>query len=302
MTYDVVIAGGGPAGLAAALNLGRARRSVLLTDGPVARNAAATHVHGFLTRDGTPPAEMRRLGREQLKAYPKVEVREEPIEAIEGEAGAFVVRLASGTVTARRILLCTGMVDVLPDLEGFKELWGVSIFQCPYCHGWEVQDRRFGYLATSPESLTFPLLLREWTSEVTTFTGGAFEVPREVRESYAAAKVKLEERRVARLVAEDGHLAAVELEDGEAVACEVLFAHPAQRQVDLVASLGLALDPKGYVEFNPMSGETSVRGIYAGGDLVTFKQSATLAAASGAAAAGGLNHDLAAELATSGLL
>src|SRR5688572_29645001 len=166
MTYDIVIVGGGPAGLSAALTLGRARKRVLHCDAGPRRNAAAEHVHNFVTQDGTTPAEFRRIARRQLERYSNVETRDVSVEEVRGERGAFVVRLASGAVEARRILLCTGMIDDLPDIDGAPALWGTSIFQCPYCHGWEVQDRRFGLLAQSVEMLDFALFLRGWTSDV----------------------------------------------------------------------------------------------------------------------------------------
>src|SRR5687768_10156835 len=149
MTYDVLIVGGGPAGLSAALTLGRGRKHVLLCDAGPPRNAAAEHMQNFVSRDGTPPPEFRRIAREQLEAYPNVEVRDVRIEELRGKRGNFNARLASGDVQARRVLLCAGMIDELPDLEGFRALWGTSVFQCPYCHGWEHRDRRFGVLASS---------------------------------------------------------------------------------------------------------------------------------------------------------
>ena len=164
----------GQPGLAAGLMLGRARKRVLLCDAGPPRNAAAVHVHGFVTRDGITPAEFRRIGREQLEAYPGVEAREVRVEDIRGELGAFDVRLTPGSVQARRIILCTGMIDELPEIDGFRALWGTSVFQCPYCHGWEIQNQRFGYLAPNLEALTFPLLLRSWTSDVTVLTDGSF--------------------------------------------------------------------------------------------------------------------------------
>ena|SRR5690349_9032753 len=158
--YDVIIVGGGPAGLQAALTLGRGRKRVLLCDAGPPRNAAAVHVQNFVTRDGTPPSEFRRIAREQLAAYPSVQIASSRVEEISGSIGAFRVRLDTGPVEARRVLLCTGMVDELPAIEGFADLWGTAIFACPYCHGWEVQDRRFACLATNAEMMTFAIFLR----------------------------------------------------------------------------------------------------------------------------------------------
>lgn len=295
MRYDVIIVGGGPAGLAAALTLGRARRRVLLCDSGPPRNAAAVHVHNFLTRDGTPPAELRRIGREQLRPYASVEVRDARVEAIHGERDAFEARLSDGSVEARRILLCTGMIDELPALEGFRALWGTSIFQCPYCHGWEVRDRSFGWLAPSAEFLAFALLLRGWTSDVVALTDGRFAVPAEVRAQLEAAGVPIEERPITRLVAREDRLEHIELAEGEPLRRDVLFARPPQRQVPLVESLGLELDPAGHVRVNDPHRETSTPGIYAAGDLQTPMQAAIAAAAAGMLTAAMINHALALE-------
>jgi thioredoxin reductase len=302
MSYDVVIVGGGPAGLSAALALGRGRKRVLFCDSGPRRNAAAEHIHNFVTRDGTTPTELRRIGREQLAAYASIDARDVGVEEIRGQRGAFDVHLATGKVQARRVLLCTGMIDEMLEIDGFRELWGTSIFQCPYCHGWEIQDQRWGYLAASAQMLEFPLLLRGWTSDVVVFTGGGFEVPAEVRARLAAAGVAIEERRIGGLVARGGRLERVALADGASLPCGVLFAHPPQRQVELVRSLGLALNPAGFVQVEEMRRETSIPGIYAGGDLVTPMQGAILAAASGTHAAAMLNHELTVELATSGAM
>ena len=305
MIYDVVIVGGGPAGLSAALALGRARKRVLLADAGVRRNAAAEHIQNFVTRDGTPPDEFRRLGREQLASYPNVTIRDARVAAISGSKGAFRVDLGDQAVDARRILLCTGMVDEVLPLEGFRELWGRSIFQCPYCHGWEVQDRPWGYLAHSPEPahlVLFATMIRGWTRDVVAFTGGAFEVPAEAQQALRVAGVRLETAPIARLVAKDGRLVAVELDDGTRVEREVLFAHPPQRQVDIVGALGVALDADGFVQVDPMRRETSVPGIHAAGDLATRMQAAIAAAASGMHAAAMLNMELTMELTASGAI
>ena len=309
MLYDVVMVGGGPGGLAAALTLGRARKRVLLCDAGPRRNAKAEKLYNFVTRDGTPPDEFRRIGREQLKTYPKVEVEDVHVEAITGERGAFEVSLSNRKVQARRILLCTGMVDEALPIEGFRELWGKSIFQCPFCHGWEVQDQKWGVLLHGPEAhafLHFALLVRGWTKDVTVFTNQACEVAEESCQQLQAAGVRIETAKVKRLISrkKDGHdhLESIELANGEIIPCDVLFTHPPQHQVALVQSLNLNLDEHGFVLADAMKCETSTPGIYAAGDLSTRAQGAVLAAATAVRAAGMINFELTTELAVSGAL
>ena len=290
--YDVLIVGGGPAGLAAALSLGRARKRVLLCDSGARRNAKALQVHNFVTRDGTPVDEFRRTGREQLERYLSVEICDEHVETISGVCGAFEVHFSDRNVVARRVLLATGMVDELPNIEGFQALWGTSIFQCPYCHGWEVQDRRFGHLASSVETLTFPHILRAWSSDVVVFTNAAFAIPADVRTRLEKAGIPIEERAITRLTSDGGHLTQVEFKEGAPVPCEILFAHPKQHQVSLVQALGLGLNPQGFVQVDDMHRETSTRGIHAAGDLTTPMQAAIAAAAAGTFTAAMLNHAL----------
>lgn len=297
MIYDVVIVGGGPGGLAAALSLGRGRKRVLLADSGPRRNAAAVHMQNFVSRDGTPPSEFRAIARQQLNAYPSVEARDERVESITGERGDFQVTLASGVVTARRVLLCTGMIDELLPLPGFRELWGTSIFQCPYCHGWEIREQRWAYLATELERLPFVLLMRGWTNDVVVLTGASLDIPPEWHEKFAAAGVRIESRAITRLVEREQKLEAVELADGTRVECDALFAHPPQRQVDLVSALGVKLDDHGFVDVHAMTRETSVPGIYAAGDSMGRMQAAIFAAAAGAHAAAIINHELTTELA-----
>lgn len=294
MLYDVVIVGGGPAGLSAALALGRGRRRVLLCDSGARRNAAAERIYNFVTRDGTPPDEFRRIAREQLSQYPSVQVRDDRVLSLSGARGAFRLESTAGTVEARRVLLCTGMVDTTLPVDGFSELWGHSIFQCPYCHGWEVQDRRWGFLAGPAEwshLVPFIVKLTGWTSDLTVFTGG-LEVPDDVQRVFRKANIRVEAAPVTRLHAKDGRLENVELSDGRRLPCEALFAHPPQKQVELVRALGIELDDDGYVRVDPVKRETSMQGVYASGDLTTRMQGAALAAASGMQAAAALNAEL----------
>jgi len=288
---DVVIVGGGPAGLSAALILGRARKRVLLLDAGTPRNAAAQEIHNFVTRDGTPPAELRRIAHAELAGY-GVEIRDVRATGIDGVRGAFEVQTERGPVGARRVLLAVGVIDELPDTPGYRDLWGTAIFQCPYCHGWEVQGRAFGFLSPSLEMLDYGLVLRAWSDQVVTFTNGAFAVPPEAAARFAAANAPLEERRI-----RHHHRDAIELDDGTQVAVDVLFARPPQRQTDLVRQSGVALDDNGFVAVSPQM-ETSRPGIYAAGDLVAKVQGAHFSVAAGAQAAHALHRELAIELAT----
>jgi len=302
--YDAVIVGGGPAGLSAALALGRARKRVLLCDAGPRRNAAAERVHNFVTRDGTPPEEFRRIARSQLAAYPNVEVRDEPVANVTGSKGAFRMTVDTESLEARRIVLCTGMIDELPPLEGLRELWGHSVFQCPYCHGWEVQDRVWGYLARAEQVshlVPFASQLRGWTRHVVVFTNGAFELEHDARERLHAAGIRVVTAPVARLLAPQGQLESIELAGGDRIACEVLFFHPPQRQVEVVRTLGLALDADGFVQVDPMRRETSIPGIFAAGDSTSRLQAAIVAAAAGMQAAAMVNLELSMELASPGL-
>jgi thioredoxin reductase len=303
--YDVVIIGGGPAGLSAALALGRARKHVLLCDSGPRRNARAVHVHNFVTQDGVTPEEFRRVAREQLSHYPNVVIEDVLVHGVTGAKGAFHVVTTTRTVETRRILLCTGMIDEMLPLDGFRELWGHAVVQCPYCHGWEARDRPWGYLAR-PEHAShlqmFALQLRGWTNNVCVFTHGEFEVPAAAQHQLTAAGVHIEAGRISRLVARAEHLEAIELANGTRVACELLFAHPPQHQVDVVRALAVTLDSDGFVQVDSMSRETSVPGVFAAGDLTTRMQAAIAAAASGMQAAAMINVELTMELAASGAL
>jgi len=295
---DVLIAGGGPAGLQAAVTLGRARKRVLVVDGGPRRNARAGHLNNFVSRDGIAPADFRREARAQIAKYPNVSFRDEPVDAVTGARGDF----RAGAIRARRVLLATGMIDELPALEGLEPLWGHSVFQCPYCHGWEARQGRWGYYApdaTAPHVGPFVMMLLGWSPEVTVFTD---RIGDDVRRNLVAAKVRIESAGVKRLVSAAGQLEAVELGDGKRVACDALLMHPPQKQVALVGALGVALDDEGFVKTDPMTRETSIAGIYAAGDLTTRGQAAVLAAAAGMQAAAAINAELTAELVASGAL
>jgi thioredoxin reductase len=290
MNYDVVIVGGGPAGMAAALTLGRGCKKVLLCDAGTPRNAAAHAINNFVSQDGINPAEFRRVSREQLQKYPLVSVQKLLLEGISTIDGGFSVQSAEGSFTARRVLLALGMVDELPALPGYRELWGEGLFQCPYCHGYELKDKAWGFWPASAQWLEFGLFLTGWTRDVMIFTNGDYEVPIEVREKLTRAKIVIEERKIIGLRGAQGKLCGVQV-GGAEIAREALVVRPPQVQTRLVQSLGVALDEQGFVKINAQH-QTSVSGIYAAGDLTTMAQGALVAAASGMMAAAMLNHEL----------
>lgn len=291
MIYDVVVVGGGPAGLQAALTLGRARKHVLLCHAGPPRNAAAHQLHNFVTRDGIAPAEFRALAREQLTPYPNVEQRDFRVRAIEGTQSDFVLEGDGAVVRARRVLLTMGMIDELPPIAGLAERWGHSVFQCPYCHAWEIQEGHFGVLADSEMMLEFSMFLRGWSRSVVAYTNAAVTPSAELIARLESAGVHLETAKLLRLGGLAPSLEQVELEDGRLLRCDALFARPPQRQPDLVNALGLKLDTMGFVQVDEQQ-QSSVAGIYVAGDMLTPRQSAVTAASSGMMAAAMLNHTL----------
>src|SRR5512140_1074406 len=210
MTFDVAVIGAGPAGLASSLALCRARKRVVLFDAWPPRNAAATEVRGYVTQDGTAPAEIRRIALDQLAAYEGFQLREEArVVAIRRDGARFAVEAGPHSVLARRVLLAVGLIDDLPDLPGYRELWGTSLFQCPYCHAWEVRDGTFGYLAPDNGCADWATLLRAWTKDLVIFTSAAFAIEPELRDGLARAKIRVEERQVGALRTDRGREAAV---------------------------------------------------------------------------------------------
>jgi thioredoxin reductase len=283
MTYDVVIVGGGPAGLAAALALARARRSTLLLDDGEPRNGASPILHGFVTRDGCTVEEFRGAAHAQLQQYPLLDIQRARAERVDGSRDGYEVRLANGgVVLCRRVLLCTGLEDELPELPGLRELWGKAAFECPYCHGWEVRDKVLGYL-TDGDCRELALLLHSWGSHVVVFSGGRPLDP-ELKKMLTGRDIACEERELARLIQGGGGLQAVELTDGTQVPCEALFLQPRRRHTALVQSLRLELDSDGMVRVTS-DNRTSLAGVSAAGDLTGHAHGALKAAADGSAAA-----------------
>jgi thioredoxin reductase len=295
--WDVVVVGGGAAGLSGALMLGRARRTVLVVDAGEPRNAPAEGVHGLLGRDGMPPAELLERGRAEVRAYGG-EIRGGEVESVERAGDLFAVRLAGGgTVRARRLLVTTGLVDELPDLPGLRERWGRDVVHCPYCHGWEVRDRAIGVLATGPMSVHQALLFRQWSADVTFFPHRAPAPDQQQAEQLAARGIAVVPGELAALEVAGDRLAGVRLADGTLVAREVLAVAPRMvARAGLLAALGLRAveHPSGAGEHVPAdpTGRTEVPGVWVAGNVTDLSAQVGTAAAAAAVAAAHLNADL----------
>lgn len=290
--YDVVVAGGGPAGLSAALVLGRARRRVAVVDAGAPRNAAAARMQGYLSRDGMPPAGLLAAGRAEVARY-GVELIDDRLVAAER---GFVIRLSGGRVlTARRLLIATGVRDELPDIPGAAERWGRDLLHCPYCHGWEVRDQPVGVLGTQSGAVEHALLVRQWSADVIFFVHTSGPSPAE-RLQLAARGIGIVTGEVSRLVVDAGRLTGVELADGRVVPRTAVFIRPGNvpHADGLLTSLGCAVDEAGFVTADA-SGRTSTDGVWAAGNVVNPRAQVITAAGTGAAAAIAINADLVAE-------
>lgn len=284
---DVIIVGGSFAGLSAALQLGRARRTVTVLDTNTQRNRYAAHAHGILGHDGKPPRQILSEARAQLAHYPTVRVIPTRAETIAGAFDQFSVGTEDGeTLSSRRILLSHGIIDQFPDLPGFAESWGISVLHCPYCHGFEVADGRLGIVYSGPSAFHMGTLLADWSQRLTLLADG-HTLPADELAKLAAQNVSVVLPKVSRLDQLAGQISAAVLETGERVPLDALFAHPRQKiSANFHEQLGLALTegPLGEVIKVDEMFETSRRGVFAAGDVASLMQSANLAMGNGALA------------------
>ncbi|WP_024806514.1 NAD(P)/FAD-dependent oxidoreductase [Nocardia sp. BMG51109] len=297
--YDVVVVGGGAAGLNGALMLARARRSVLVIDAGDPRNAPAEGVHGLLARDGMPPAELVERGREEVRSYGG-QVVAGTVESATRD-GDFAVTLAGGrTVRACRLLVATGLTDELPEVAGLWDRWGRDVVHCPYCHGWEARDQPIGVLANGPMSVHGALLWRQWSDDVTLFCHTMDAPTGEQAEQLAARGIRVVTGEVAALDIVDDRLAGVRLSDGSTIARRVLAAPPRMvARAGFLAGLGLrpVPHPSGMGEHIPAdpTGRTEVPGVWAAGNVTDLSAQVGNAAAAGALAGAQINADLVTE-------
>lgn len=295
MLHDVIIIGGGFAGLAAAMPLARARRRVLLIDAGQPRNRFAAHSHGFLGQDGVAPADIQARGMAELSAYPTFTLLRGNVVGATGTLDTFTVTLADGsTLKGRRLILATGVRDDLPAIPGMKERWGVGALHCPYCHGYEVAGRPLGVLGTQAGSDMKALLVTDW-GPVTLFTQDAFLPGAEMMVRLTEHGITVERVPITEMLGEAPSLSAVKLADGRVLPLAALFVGPRTHMASpLALQLGCAMEEGHsgpYLRINEGK-ETSVPGIFAAGDATMQMHSATLSVASGMLAGVGAHRSL----------
>ena len=299
---DVVVVGGGAAGLSAAVALARSRRSVLVFDAGDPRNATAGHVHNFLTRDGASPAEIIEMARAEVRSYGG-RVRTERVTAVTREEGGFRVEAGTGAVTARRVLFATGLRDELPEIPGLVERWGIDVLHCPYCHGWEVRDRRIGVLVTGPAAIHQALLFRQLSPHVTVLQHTGPALSDDQYEQLHAVGVGVVAGTVAQVEFGPDGLSGVRTADGRVVELDALVVAPRfVASGELLAVLGV--EPVDVVMGEHVigtripsepTGATTAPGVWVAGNITDIQAQVVSSAAAGLAAAAAINADLIAE-------
>jgi thioredoxin reductase len=272
--------------------LGRARRRTLVVDEGIPRNAPSPTAHSLFTRDGTAPAELLRIAREQLVPYDTVESRHGRVTSVSRDDERFSVRLADGTeVATRRVLLALGVRDILPEIEGVSALWGRGVLHCPYCHGWEVRDEPLALYADGAVAMEMAPLLMQWSRKLLLCTGGPDRLADADREALIGIGVRIVDTPVQRLEGDD-HVVRLVFSDGSVESRRALFLRPAQALAsDVPQQLGCELTENGLIRVDAAR-QTSIPGVYAAGDAASPLQQIVVAASTGAEAAMMLNRDL----------
>jgi len=267
---DVIIIGGSFAGLAGALQLGRARRKVIVLDTGLQRNRFAGHSHGLLGHDHKPPLEILAEARRQLARYSTIKLVDTRADGVSGGIDDFSVHTRGGeSLKARRVILSYGIVDQMPEVPGFAEGWGKSIVPCPYCDGFEVADRHWGLVWSGPQSLNQAKLFGDWTDRLTIFADG-HDITPDIRADLARRNKSVVDGRITGIVSHAGHKATVKIDTAPNVDVDILFAQPRSKpSASLHDELGLATvkTPTGIALKVDERRETSLPGIYAAGDL-----------------------------------
>ncbi|MCR8629731.1 NAD(P)/FAD-dependent oxidoreductase [Paenibacillus radicis (ex Xue et al. 2023)] len=294
MQYDCAIIGGGPAGLNAALVLGRARRNIILFDNNKPRNAVTHESHGFITRDGVKPSEFRMIAHREISRYPSAEIANHEITAVSKDNDIFQLMTREGrTVEAKNIILATGLKEILPDISGIHDFYGTSLFSCPYCDGWELRDKRLVIISEGQNIFHMAKLVHNWSRDIILCTNGQQNLTSEQKAKLQSKNIQVFEQRISGFIGQSGHLQQVTFEDGSTVNRAGGFVTPVWVQaVSFGERLGCETNQMGgYV--TDSYGKTNIHGVYAAGDAsVIAPAQLIIAAAEGSRAAIGVNTAL----------
>ena len=290
--FDVVIVGAGPAGLSAALVLGRCGRKLLLCDRGTPRSWASKAIHGFITRDGCPPQKFAHLAHAELARYPCITFERAEVQQAAPAGAEFDVVVGSRTVRARKLLIATGLADQLPDIEGLVELFGTSVFQCPYCDGWEFRDRALAAYGRGSRGIEMARALTAWSRDIVLCTDGPVRYTAAQKRELAGNGIQLMQQRIERLESDGGALREIVFRDGTRVARDAMFFDmPSRSQSDLTTQLGCQFNRHGGIVCGKYEA-TAVPGVYVAGNIIRNVQLSIVAAAEGANAAFGINRAL----------
>lgn len=291
--FDAIIIGGSYAGLSGAMALGRSLRKVLILDSALPCNRQTPEAHNFLTHDGKKPQQIREEATKQVLAYPSVQLQ--PALAVRARAigTAFEVETKTGDLYyGQRLLLATGLQDLLPPIAGLAECWGITVLHCPYCHGYEVRGQKTAILANGSFAVHYSKLLRNWTEQLVILTNGAATFDAAQWQQLQQLGISVQESPIRQLQQMDGHLQSVHLEDGSQQELAVAYAHvPFQQHSELPAQLGCTLTASGHIQVDEFQ-RTSVPGVLAAGDNSSPQRALAVAVAAGMKAGVGINMDL----------
>ncbi|WP_040984192.1 NAD(P)/FAD-dependent oxidoreductase [Oceanobacillus jeddahense] len=296
MLYDCAVIGGGPAGLNAALILGRGRKEVILFDDDTPRNAVTRESHNFITRDGIHPAEFKKAAYEDLNKYPTISVQRNQVVDIVQTASYFQIQTEIGQVfEAQRIVLATGLKDILPEIEGIHQFYGKSLFGCPYCDGWELKDLPLVYIAAYPHAFNSVKMVSNWSKDIVVCTNGQASISPQAKTILSQKNIPVVEDEILRLQGEDGQLKSIQFKNGKELSREAGFiSHKLQQASPFAGRLELESNGMGGIRIDPY-GRTSRKGVYAAGDCAGGMPQQIVAAAEGSKAAVSVLSDYVAE-------
>ena len=291
--YEVIIIGGSYAGLAAAMALGRSLRKVLVIDAGKPCNRQTPHSHNFLTQDGKTPFEISSVSRAQVEAYKTISFYSDTVISASKSDPGFLIKTNDGsTFTGLKLIFATGIKDILPEIPGIQECWGISVIHCPYCHGYEVRNEKTGILANGDFGFEFGKMITNWTKDLTLYTNGKSALTSEQSEKLTYKNVTISEKKISQIIHQDGKIQSLVFEDGSQEKINALYAKPDFEQSSpLISELACALKENGYVEIDQFH-NTNVPGIYACGDHTNMFRSVAFAVSSGTMAGAACNKEL----------